>query len=328
MTNDVYVGETFDEHLKHHGILGMKWGVRRFQKYPAGYTGDGKYVGSNGEPRLPTKKEAKRDRQYNELKTKMKKWLVDAVESGDKRALKILKSVMDPKDYQTAYDTLVKKGVESATKTGDKKELKRFKEDLSKKEYRDAKAMAEFSQAVNDGDTRKMYSLIKKIDNENIKESALRVTAITDFRKKNLEAAKVESIMSAKINKAATTAQNVANLAANAKKIYDTVQEVKEGVVKRERAELEYAESLEKKEKEKAKTQLKEKMDKVAAKADLNEVMKYKEQMSPEQIQEAYKRIYLNPYVKSEVDKAVALNDSDLKERWSYLIGLSDAKKK
>ena len=41
--------------LYHHGILGMHWGVRRFQPYPSDYKGDGKYVGKESQRPNPAK---------------------------------------------------------------------------------------------------------------------------------------------------------------------------------------------------------------------------------------------------------------------------------
>lgn len=50
-----------NDYLVHHGILGMKWGVRRYQPYPSGYSGSGREVGEARKATLRTKIRAKRD---------------------------------------------------------------------------------------------------------------------------------------------------------------------------------------------------------------------------------------------------------------------------
>lgn len=61
-------GLVWDEssYLSHHGILGMHWGIRRYQPYPGDYHGDGKYTGKK---RRKTEKLAKKDaKRYADAK--------------------------------------------------------------------------------------------------------------------------------------------------------------------------------------------------------------------------------------------------------------------
>ena len=311
MTKTTPMEAPTDDELNHHGILGMKWGVRRFQKYPKGYSGDGKYVGPDGQPRQPTKKEAKRDRKYNELKSKIDKWLVDAVETGDKKALKRLKKTMTPQEYQAAYGNLVKSAVSNAVKEGDRKAIKAYKKDLTKKEFKEANVMADFNDAVNKMDTDKMNKLVSKIKSEDLKDAATRIATMTELQKKKIDSLKVESEMSAKLEKVGKTVSNVATIATKGKAIYDAVTGVMDSMQKREQASKELADKLN------AENQKKE-IDKVIKKGSEKDFEKIKEKMSNEQIKAFYERQYLNK--KAEIDRAILTGDTAEKIKNAHLL--------
>lgn len=74
-----FVSDFFnDDQLQHHGVLGQKWGIRRYQPYQKGYHGDGKYTGKLTRDQKLSKKNIKnaetanlekfgKDREHNAL---------------------------------------------------------------------------------------------------------------------------------------------------------------------------------------------------------------------------------------------------------------------
>ena len=121
--------------------------------------------------------------------------------------------------------------------------------------------------------------------------------------------------------KIANVAGNVASVVSSVRTFKQAAEGIKMDSIKAEREEAEYQE------KEAAKKRAKE-LDKIVRSTDLNKIVKVQNELSVEQLDEVYKRLYLSPNNKAAVDAAALSTDKALKERWSYLVGYSNTKKK
>lgn len=137
-----------DDYLEHHGILGMHWGIRRFQPYPEGHKG-GKEVGQAAKPRKRklSKKAKERQRMRSEAADLKAQTMLDEARAEAAKAKLAADSLERTtgtrgvkkkrlKDFSPFIRTEEKK--RKAIISGDPKKVRRYADLMTTDEYREA----------------------------------------------------------------------------------------------------------------------------------------------------------------------------------------------
>lgn len=170
--NNTFIVES--DYLAHHGVLGMKWGIRRYQPYPKGSGKSGKEIGKAAKVQQRSSTGVK---GYFEAKKKQK-----AAEAAKQQRVTNLQKAREAAAKKRQHEA----DKERVLKSGSAEEVLKYKGELSNKELQDAftrinlehnlaRIMKEDTPVVKDG--------WQKMD-----EAMKRVGTMTDWAQKGVNA--------------------------------------------------------------------------------------------------------------------------------------------
>ena len=284
-----------EEVLAHHGILGMKWGIRRYQPYPDDYSGEGKFVG-----KLSAWGERRQARHKAKTNTRIK----NAVETGNKKKLKKYQDEMTPEEYEEKYAETVKNGINNAVKDRDKSALRKYKEDLNKREYQHQKDRIEFKEAIDDDNSRKTKKLLSKVDPEDVAEATNLIKSRVALQDQKLAKIRQDSELMAKMDKLNSGVGKVSKFTSNVSSITSSFMDINKKVTEYSSAAKDAADKEEK-----------YKLNNVIKSGDVVKIEQYKDKMDYNQLKEAYGKAYVMNSRK--IDKAIA--DGNLNEVYKLM---------
>lgn len=141
--------------LSHHGILGMKWGVRRFQPYPKGYSGKGKEVGKATKvkqklsPVEKAKKQAARAQERAE---------VNRIKTQTKNTKATARAKEKASNARARAEVKIQKAIAKQAKQRQKAEVKSIREQMKSERNRQETQTKQQKETVN----RESFEAAKK----------------------------------------------------------------------------------------------------------------------------------------------------------------------